>query len=327
VRGDVSIHAVAARDLTRAKAFAEKYSEPRQEIEAFDSYQAIIDHPEIDLVYNPLPINLHAEWTIKALEAGKHVLCEKPFAMNIVEAEAMLEKPFAMNIVEAEAMLSAAKNSGKRVIEALHYRYHEAFDYLMFYIEEEKDLGKIKSIKATFNIDIPNADGKEIRHLPETGGGAFMDHGCYPLSWALMVMGEEPKKVEASAKLTKLGVDESMQAKLTFKNGAVAELSSSMAPGIPFEASLIVEAKNGRAEFINPLAPQMGAKLTINSGRHVDKHSIDPTTSYWYQMSDVIYSLKEGSPRLETEGEAILRQQRTLDRIYEAAGLRHLRYR
>ena len=90
VRGDMTIRAVAARSLARAEAFAEKYSERRATIEAFDSYQAIIEHPEIDLVYNPLPINLHAEWTIKALEAGKHVLCEKPFAMNITEAEAML---------------------------------------------------------------------------------------------------------------------------------------------------------------------------------------------------------------------------------------------
>ena len=311
VRGDVKIQAVAARDYARAEAFADKYSDRGAKIEALASYQAVVDHPDIDLIYNPLPINLHAEWTIKALEAGKHVVCEKPFAMNIVEAE---------------AMVAAAKANGKRVIEAFHYRYHEAFDYLMFSIHEEKDLGKIKSIKATFNVAIPDNNGKEIRHLPETGGGAFMDLGCYPVSWALAIMEEEPKKVEATATLTKRGVDESMTARLTFKNGAVAELSSTMAPGEPFAASLFVEGKKGSAEFDNPLAPHMGAKLAVKTGKDTFDHDIDPTATYWYQLTDVINSLKTGMPALETEGEAILPQQRTLDRIYEAAGLRHLRY-
>ena len=310
VRGDVVIKAVAARDIARAKAFAEKYSEPRGEIEALETYQAVIDHPDIDLIYNPLPINLHAEWTIKALEAGKHVLCEKPFAMNIAEAE---------------AMLAAASANDKRLIEAFHYRYHPAFIDMLEIIDTGA-LGKLSSLTAVFNVPIPDLDGTEIRHLPETGGGAFMDLGCYPLSWALMALGGQPSSVEATATLTKRGVDESLNAQLTFPGGVHAELSASMASDTSFAASLNIHGENGHIEFLNPLAPHMGAHLSVTIGDETKTSVIDQTTTYAFQMNAVAAALKSGEP-LPTEGEAILRQQRTLDAVYEAAGLRHLRYR
>ena len=311
VRGDVEIQAVAARDLSRARAFADKYSERRETIEAFDSYQAIIDHPEIDLVYNPLPINLHAEWTIKALEAGKHVLCEKPFAMNIIEAE---------------AMLAAAERSGKRVIEAFHYRYHPAFERIVEQVRSG-EIGAVTSINAVFNVWVGEDDGREIRYLPETGGGAFMDLGCYPLSWAQMMMDAEPAAIEAKADLTHRGVDESLSAVLTFEGGAVAKLHSSFAKGEPFKARLEVEGTNGKITFENPLAPHAGGALLAGSST-LQKilRKISRRTTYSYMIDAVIDGLSNDVP-LPTEGEAILRQQRTLDAIYDAAGLRHLRYR
>ena len=311
VRGDVKIQAVAARDLPRATAFAEKYSERRETIEAFDNYQAIIDHPDIDLVYNPLPINLHAEWTIKALQAGKHVLCEKPFAMNITEAE---------------AMLAAADSSGKRVIEAFHYRYHPAFERMLKQVRSG-DIGDVKSIDAEFNVWVGEDTGKEIRYLPETGGGAFMDLGCYPLSWALTLMDQEPDKVEATAKLTDRGVDESMTATLSFPTGAKAVLRSSFAAGQPFKAALEIEGTKGRIKFENPLAPHVGGALLAGSAT-LQKviRKVSRRTTYSYMIDAIVDGLNDGTP-LATEGEMILKQQISLDRIYEAAGLRDLRYR
>ena len=311
VRGDVTVRAVAARDMQRAEAFAEKYSERGTTIEAFDSYQAVIDHPDIDLIYNPLPINLHAEWTIKALEAGKHVLCEKPFAMNIVEAK---------------AMLAAAEQSGKRVIEAFHYRFHPAFQRLLDQVRAG-EIGEMKSIDAVFNVWVGEDTGTEIRYLPETGGGAFMDLGCYPLSWALMLMDAEPETIDAEARLTDRGVDESLTATLKFAGGAVAKLQSSFARGQPFKAALEIEGTKGSIKFDNPLAPHAGGKLLSGSAT-LQKilRKVSRRTTYSYMIDAVVDGLQEGTP-LPTEGEAILRQQRTLDAIYEAAGLRHLRYR
>jgi predicted dehydrogenase len=196
----VKLAAMAARDRARAEATAEVWGVA----DVVDDYQAVIDHADVDLVYNPLPINLHAEWTIKALEAGKHVLCEKPFAMNADEAR---------------AMLAAAERSEGRLIEAFHYRYHPAFQTCMDWIAAGA-IGELREIDAVFNVGIKD-NGTEIRHRVETGGGAMMDLGCYPLHWALSVMGAEPVSVEAAATLTRAGVDETMSATLTFEGGAV----------------------------------------------------------------------------------------------------------
>ena len=306
VRGGAVLQAIAARDPARAEAFAAEHGFKR----AARSYDELIAADDVELVYNALPIHLHASWSIKALEAGKHVLCEKPFAMNADEAE---------------AVLAAAQASGKRVIEAFHYRYHPAFRQLLAWIAAG-EIGKVTAVDARFNAGIPDHDGTEIRHLPETGGGAFMDLGCYPLSWTLSILGADPASVTAAATLTPRGVDKSIAAELAFGAGAVAKLSADMALGQRFAASLTITGETGVISFLNPLAPQMGARLTLEAGGRAESAPISRISTYAYQLDAVLSALETGEP-LPTEGEAILRQQRALDRIYEAAGLRHLRYR
>ena len=305
VRGGAVLQAVAARDPARAEAFAARHGFARTEAD----YAALVAAPDIDLIYNALPVHLHAAWSIRALEAGKHVLCEKPFAMNIVEAD---------------AVLAAAAASGRRVIEAFHYRYHPGFRQLLAWLEAG-EIGEVTAIAATFNVAIGERDGTEIRHLPETGGGAFMDLGCYPLSWTLMVMGAAPTEVAASATLTARGVDESIAASLTFANGATARLEASMAADQGFAANFTVTGSRGEIAFLNPIAPQLGSKLTLTAGGRVETAAVNRISTYTYQLDAVLDGLDQGAA-LPTEGEAILRQQATLDRIYEAAGLRSLRY-
>ena len=292
---------IAARDGARAIAYAKQHGVA----DVAASYDQVILSNGVDLVYNPLPINLHAEWTIKALEAGKHVLCEKPFAMN---AE------------EAQAMLSVAETSGKRLIEAFHYRYHPAFETCLAWLAAD-EIGEIREIHAAFDVHIKD-NGTEIRHRVETGGGAMMDLGCYPLHWALTVMGEAPRDAEASATLTPTGVDETLQAQLSFRSGATAHLSTSMAKGAQFRADMRVVGTKGEIEFINPLAPHRGARLRTNAGREAE---ISPISTYTWQLAAVVKALQVGT-QLPTEGEMILHQQAALDAVYEAAGLRHLRY-
>lgn len=298
------ITAIAARDRSRAEAFAAEHNVPT----VLDDYQSVIASDDIDLVYNPLPIHLHAEWTIKALEWGKHVLCEKPFAMNLEEAR---------------LMQLAADQNGKRLIEAFHYRYHPAFEICLEWLAND-EIGELKEIHATFNVSIKD-DGHEIRHRVETGGGAMMDLGCYPLQWALATTGETPSAIQATATLTPVGVDESMRAELTFPSGVVAHLEANMGPGVPFQAELKLIGTKGEIEFVNPLAPHNQHMLGWLRSSHGRTAKISPISTYTYQLGAVFNAIDTGEP-LPTEGEMVLRQQAALDGIYEAAGLRHLRY-
>ncbi|MEQ8558546.1 MAG: Gfo/Idh/MocA family oxidoreductase [Henriciella sp.] len=308
VVGRCSLRGVAARDKQRASLFAEEHGIE----EVFDSYESLIESDEIDLIYNPLPINRHAEWTIRALEAGKHVLCEKPFAMNVEEAK---------------AMLAAARKSGKRVIEAFHYRYHPAFAACMDWIGSGR-IGEVRRVDADFSVQIRDSDD-EIRQLPETGGGAMMDLGCYPLSWALNLFGDNLEFVDSRAELTARGVDESMQARLQHDSGAFVHLTTSMAQGTAFKAEMTIAGSDGLIHFINPLAPHLGASLSLITadGEETDQWGpISPISTYTWQLAALVEALETGAA-LPTEGEIILRQQQMLDAIYEDAGLRSLRYR
>ncbi len=303
--GGVTVTAVAARDPARAASFAATHL-----IETVHrDYASLIADRDIDLVYNPLPIDQHASWTIAALEAGKHVLCEKPFAMNAGEAR---------------AMLATAERTGKRLVEAFHYRYHPAFDTCLTWVRSGL-IGNITAIDAAFHVPIRD-NGTEIRHRPETGGGAMMDLGCYPVNWALMLAGEVPSGVTAEAATTSAGVDEHMTGTLTFPSGATARVSADMGAGCRRRVGLTIEGSEGRIEFVNPLAPHMGASLTLHRPGEADEAAvISPITSYTWQLAAMAEALRDGTP-LPTEDPALLlTQQDTLDRLYAAAGLDHLR--
>ncbi|MEM8772023.1 MAG: Gfo/Idh/MocA family oxidoreductase [Pseudomonadota bacterium] len=301
--GRIELSAIAARDQRRAQEFSKAHGFQR----ALQSYEDIIADPSIDLIYIPLPIDAHVEWSIRALEAGKHVLCEKPFAMNIDEAR---------------QAVACAEKTGKRLIEAFHYRYHPAFETVMAWIAAGR-LGEIQSIDAVFNAGIPDRDGAEIRHQPARGGGAFMDLGCYPLNWALTVADAAPDNIEARATLTPKGVDETMEVSLRFAGGVTARLHSSMALDAPRASSLTVVGSRDTLIFEQLIAPQEGAKIYLKSAPQ-ERVPIDRLSTYVHQMRAVVDAIETGE-KLPSEGEHILRQQQALDDIYAAAGLSYLR--
>lgn len=297
----VEVVSVAARDSNKAIEFASAHRLPC----AAESYSDLIHDPNIDLIYNALPISEHARWSIQALNAGKHVLCEKPFAMNHAEAV---------------AMTNAAIANQKRLIEAFHYRYHPAFEQLLKWLRDGR-VGAVKKIDASFNIGIPYSED-EIRHRPDTGGGAMMDLGCYPLNWILEIGNAPPEIIEASAICTAAGVDEFMSAKLRMGDVA-ASISCDMRANAPFRAALSILGTAGRIEFSNPLAPHNGGELTLINGETVHA-PISETVTYRWQLEAVANAIVSNTP-LPTEGDAILRQQSALDDVYAAAGLGHLR--
>jgi predicted dehydrogenase len=298
-RGDVVVQAVASRRPGVAAEYAK-----RQQIEvAYDGYEALLADPGIDIVYNALPPSEHARWSIAALEAGKHVLCEKPFAMNAGEAE---------------AMVAAAQRTGRHLIEGFHDRYHPVFLHLLA-LRNDGLLGNIKSIKAEFATTIP-FDPTSIRHDPATGGGALMDLGCHPVHWVRTVLGEEPDMVvAASGTRNQLGVDESITATLRFPSGVLADVSCGMGKNTPFKALLTVHSEHGRVEIENPVLPHKGHSVRERLHGGFRQHTLAGETSYDYQLTALL-GLVAGTARPLTGGADAIGNMAAIDAIYAKAG-------
>lgn len=200
--------AVSSRSLEEARAYASEKKIPR----ALGSYDEMVADPEIDVIYNPLPNTLHAEWTIKALEAGKHVLCEKPMVVRMEEFEQ----------VEATAL-----RTGRQLFEAVKYMHHPQtwkIDELL----KSGQLGKLQAIQGWLHVYLPPEETENIRLQPELGGGTHWDLGVYPMTWAIGLSGgKAPRTVLAQQIVGETGVDVSMVAQLNFANEVTAQISSS----------------------------------------------------------------------------------------------------
>lgn len=301
-RGDVEVTCIAARDYDRARAFADEH----QIRHVARSYEALIARDDVDVVYIALPISLHANWAVEALRVGKHVLCEKPFAMNAAEAEQAID----------------AAGPDARLMEALHYWFHPAFQELLS-LSKAGEVGTIQSVEAVFQTQI--LDESDIRYNPTLGGGAMMDLGCYPLHQICSVLGDHsPEVVSAKAELAASGVDVAMEARLAFANGIEASLSCSMTPSVFFNGFVRVTGDNGQIELFNPIAPQFGARFTVTKGDQTEERPVTARTSYAYQL-DALADALFTTTAFPMEGEAILAQQKSLDAIYASAGLSALR--
>ncbi len=218
---EASVDVVAARDPVRATKFARKHGIDR----VADTYHALCADPSIDAVYIPLPNSLHAEWTVNALNGGKHVLCEKPFTANADEAAEV-----------ATVAGRAAADSGLVVMEAFHYRYHPLAGR-MREIVGSGELGALRHIEAWLCAPIPKKS--DIRYQRELAGGAMMDMGAYVVHWARLLGREEPTVLSATPTLHSPDVDRAMKADLQIPgwphgNGALLDVVPiDPAPGGP----------------------------------------------------------------------------------------------
>lgn len=166
--------AIASRDEERARSAAERLGVAR----AHGSYEALLADPDVDAVYNPLPNHLHVPWSVRALEAGKHVLCEKPVALNAAEAVTLLE--------------AAHRRPGLKVMEAFMYRHHPQWERVRALVEGG-GVGRLRSVQCTFSYH--NVDPANTRNQADAGGGGLMDVGCYGSSVARLLFGGEPARV------------------------------------------------------------------------------------------------------------------------------------
>lgn len=286
------VTAIGARSGDTARAFAMRHDIPH----AFGGYEAVINSPDVDIVYVALPITHHAQWTMAAAHAGKHVLVEKSFAMNEAEARDMVD---------------AGRDNGVRIVEALHHRYHPAFARFLDVLRSG-ELGEIEEVDAEFSCELPVDQGL-IQRNPELGGGAMRDLGCYPLHWLQSVDTTSVAHLEVEVANGASGVDETVSGQLRFSSGVVGRFRTSIALGQPLVRSLRVAGSHGVLDFANPLAPHDGSRILLN-GKVVATFDQGSGTTFAHQLKAVCEAITDGTP-LPTEGEAILRQQRAIDLV------------
>ncbi|ONI83797.1 oxidoreductase [Saccharothrix sp. ALI-22-I] len=291
----VEVAAVAARDVGRAQKFADRFGIPR----VHSTYEDLLGDPNVDAVYIPLPNGLHGKWTLAALAAGKHVLCEKPFAANAEEAAVVAE---------------AAAASGLVVMEAFHYRYHPLVLRLPEVVAE---LGQLRHVEARLSFPLPRFG--DIRYSMELAGGALMDAGCYAVN-LVRLLGGEPEVRSARALVKGPGVDRAMRAELRFEGGYTGTVVASMWSRSLLRMSAKVLGDNGEMRVFNPFAPQMGHRLTVKLKGHRRVERFERRPSYEYQLDAFANAVLHGKPFPTTADDAVA-TMRVVDDIYRAAGL------
>ncbi len=293
----VEVTAVAARDVRRAREFAKANGIPR----VLATYDELIGDPEIDAIYNPLPNALHCEWTIRALRAGKHVLCEKPLASNAAEAERMSQ---------------AAESAGRVLGDAFHYCYHPLAARIRGLISDGT-LGKLTWVEASFAAPIapPN-----IRYEWSLAGGATMDLGCYPLHMIRFFTGLTPRIVRAAASAVPENIDVAMDVQMELGAGTTARMTCAMGKDVQFGASFAARGDRGELKVVNPIAPHRGNQLTIKTSSGETSESIPGDPTYTYQLRAFVDAVR-GQGKFQTDGADGVVSMRIIDAVYRAAGL------
>jgi predicted dehydrogenase len=296
----VEVVAIASRDPARAERFAAEHDIPH----VAQSYSDLLAYPEVDAVYNPLPNGLHGRWSIAALESGKHVLCEKPFAANADEAAAV-----------------AALAARKRLVcmEAFPYRYHPMLERILTIIRN--DLGSIEHLEAW--IYFPLLSAKNIRWDFSLAGGTCMDIGCYPIHLLRSMMGSEPRVLCATARCRFPDVDRWVRAEMEFPNGARGLITASMYSARIFGRGARVVGDRGELRIFNPYTPHLYNRVTV---LRRDQRALEHFThkeefsSYVFQLRAFCGAALRGEPTPTTAVDAVA-NMRVIDAVYRAAGL------
>jgi predicted dehydrogenase len=296
---DVRVDAVAARDPAKARAFAAKHGVPR----VLPGYAALIEDPELDAVYNPLPNGLHCEWTLRALRAGKHVLCEKPIAANADEAERMAH---------------AAEDCGRELVEAFHWRYHP-LAARMREVVRSGELGDVHRVEASMCIPLPLPG--DIRYRFELAGGATMDTGCYAINLVRFLAAAEPEVEAAQVRLSSPQVDRWMRAELRFADGRSGRVECSL-----FSAKLLavrarVIGSRGELDVLNPVAPHLYHRLRVRTDGRARSERVAGEATYRHQLRAFAAHVR-GGPRMSTDAQDAVHNMRVIDAVYDRAGLR-----
>ena len=264
--------AVASRTQDKADAYAKKNKIKR----AFGSYQALLDDPDIDIIYNSLPNHIHTEWTVKALQAGKHVLCEKPLALSVEEVD---------------AISAAAEKYGRHAVEAVMYRTHAQTRKVKEIVDSGR-LGRIRILHGSFtnNLDWPG----DFRWDPQMGGGALWDVGSYPLSFIRMLLAAEPIEVYGRQVTLPSGVDATFIAQLQFPADVHAQFDCSLK--LPHHTFMEIIGDEGTLIVPHAFTPHLNEKLYLTAGGKTTSIAVKGSELYVGEVEDMADAVLLGTP-------------------------------
>jgi len=270
--------AVGSRSQESAEKYAREWKIPR----AHASYEALLADPDIDVIYNPLPNHLHAEWTIRAVEAGKHVLCEKPLALNVDEVD---------------AIHNAARKHGRVVAEAFMYRHHPQ-TLKMQEMVRNGSLGTLKLIRASFGFFLDKE--VDIRLMPDMGGGSIWDVGCYPISYARTVTGENPLEVFGAQVTGQSGVDLTFAGQMRFSNNILAQIDCSF--DIPLYWGVEILGSEASLKIPSPFKPGVNEKIYLTRGDQTETIKVQGQELYIGEVEDMADAILLGhDPRISLD--------------------------
>ena len=293
-RGELT--AVASRAVEKANAYAAEWDI----LNAFASYEAMLASDTVDAVYIGLPNHLHAEWSIKAMRQGKHVLCEKPFALTVSDVE---------------RMRAVAEETGMVLAEAFMYRHHPQTKIAGKFVRSGR-LGEVVAVSGVFNFKMKGREN--VRLVPEWGGGALWDIGCYPVSISQYFMGGSPIWVFGDQWLGESGVDELFVGQMHYEGGRLAQFSCSFRT--PFLTRVEVMGTKGRLTLTEPFRIDLGDNQVIYQPNEGDAEEISVPNEYLYQgeIEDMQAAILDGAEPYLSLAET-REHVRTIVALYEAA--------
>jgi predicted dehydrogenase len=269
------LYAVAGRDHARARDFAERHGAAI----AHPTFEALLGDPLVDVVYIALPNSMHAEWTVRALDAGKHVLCEKPFAMTVAEVDE----------------IAAAAERNKRIaVEAFMYLHHPQ-NLRMLELVRSGAIGSVQLVSAAFSflLDAPN----DPRIDPDLGAGSLWDVGCYPVSISRRIAGEEPDGVGGFARFDERGVERTFVGQLHFPSGLLAHFESGF--GAPDRERVEVVGSEATLVVHHPFLPDPDGPppaITIIRDGQVESIEVTSADQYRAEVDDLQAAILDGVP-------------------------------
>ncbi len=303
---EVHVTAVAARDGDKAARYAERHGIGS----SCAGFQALLDRPDVDAVYLPLANHVHEEWTIKALQAGKHVLCEKPLAANADATERIRQQ--------------AAKHS-LVLWEGFAFRHHPFWQRIITLLPE---IGAVRRISASYCMPIPNKSWNVYNY--DVAGGSMMDTGCYALAMARSIGGHvsnentdsEPAITSARALLLKTDdrIDRAMMAELDWGGGMTGSIHSSIWSSSLVKISVHVEGEEGSLHGYNPILPWFWNRITLKKAGRTTREKIAGGTTFDYQLQDFVRAVQSGSDSSARVDDAV-NNMRALDEVYRLSGL------
>jgi predicted dehydrogenase len=286
--------AVASRDAERGAKFAAQHGIPR----CHSSYEALLADPEVDAVYVPLPNSLHLPWSITALEAGKHVLCEKPLSRRVADVEAAFD---------------VADSAGLVLAEAFMWRHHPQVARLRELLDSGA-IGRLRLFRSVFSFPIASQD--DIRLSAALDGGSLMDVGCYCVSASRLVAGAEPERVHGEQVLGGDGVDIAFSGTLRFGGDVLAQFDCGFALPLRMEVEAVGEA--GSLRLTDPWKGTHPAIELRNADGHLDRRECERANPYACELEDFARAAAGEKPHPFGRADAV-GQARVIEALYESA--------